>query len=320
MASLDLQSQSLLQSVDLPELQAADISLRILRLDKFSDTEHASTASGNKYFKLKHNFAAAKNLGVNTLLSFGGVWSNHLHALASEAAAQNMQSIGIVRGDGASIDTAMLQDVKALGMQIHFVSREDYRRRHDAEYLQFLAERFNHPYIIPEGGSNLLGAQGCKEIVALIDSQSIYSKNTDDYDVIALPVGSGGTLAGIASALSADREVLGYSVVQDTELPQRIGNLLQQLQVVNQNNWCLRDACYTGRYGQCNAELARFIVDFSARTGVPIEPTYSGKLFYALFNDIAAGYFPRGSRLIAVHTGGMQGWRGHQARVLQLAA
>jgi 1-aminocyclopropane-1-carboxylate deaminase len=314
----DVTSQELAQrylpTIDLPELRKADVSLKILRLDICANRD--STANGNKYFKLKYNLSSAKAAGFRTVLSFGGAWSNHLHALAQEAAFQKMRSIGIVRSDESMPDTAMLEDAKAAGMIICPVSREEYRLRHDENYICTLVQRFDNPYVIPEGGSNLLGAEGCREIVTHLSRLS-----SESYDVIALPVGSGGTLAGVASAAPAVCKVIGYSVVRDTQLPSRITGLLNQLSPgVQRQNWSLRDACGAGTYGRFNRDLAKFVLTFSERTGIPVEPTYSGKLLYELFNDISAGYFSPGTRLIALHTGGMQGWRGQQKRVLELAA
>jgi 1-aminocyclopropane-1-carboxylate deaminase len=305
-----------LQILELPELRAAKIDLKILRLDLYKNPFDNSTASGNKYFKLKYNLSYARAAGFRNVLSFGGIWSNHLHALAEEAAAHGMRSIGIVRSDEHLPTSAMLEDAKRFGMMICPLSSSEYRRRHDPEFMQELSQRFDNAYVIPEGGSNLRGAEGCRDIVAWL-SRIV----GESYDVVAMPVGSGGTLAGVASALPSGRRAIGYSVVRDSHLPDRVAALLAQLSANQRdNNWLLRDACQTGQYGQCNRELAKFVLDFSARTGIPVEPTYSGKLFYELMRDIEAGYFAEGTRIIAFHTGGMQGWRGQIEKVMQLAA
>lgn len=308
--------QAYLQAIDFPALRQHNVTLQVLRLDLYRHPTDNSTASGNKYFKLKYNLSYARAAGFRSVLSFGGIWSNHLHTLAEEAAAHGMRSIGIVRSDDQQPQTAMLDDARQFGMMICPVSRDEYRRRHDSLYMQQLSQRFDKAYVIPEGGSNRRGAEGCRDIIPWLSQLS-----GDNYDVVALPVGSGGTLAGIASALPPARRAIGYSVVRDNQLPQRITTLLEQLAPGTiENNWQLRDACSAGAYARCNRELAKFVLEFSAQTAVPVEPTYSGKLFYELLRDIGAGYFAPGTRIIAVHTGGMQGWRGQIARVMQLAA
>lgn len=304
-----------LQSLDFPELRSANVSLQVLRLDLYRDPMGFNNATGNKFFKLKYNLSYARAAGFRSVMSFGGVWSNHLHALAEEAAAQGMRSIGVVRSDEQQPVTAMLDDVKRLGMIICPLSREEYRRRHEPEFVQQLSRRFDNPYVIPEGGSNRRGVEGCSEIIPWL------SQFTDDYDVVALPVGSGGTLAGVASGLPESSRALGYCVVRDKQLSARIEDLLNQLSpLMNVPNWELRDACSAGGYGKFNRTLARFVLDFTAKTHIPIEPTYTGKLFYELLRDVSAGYFASGTRIVALHTGGMQGWRGHVDRVMHMAA
>lgn len=309
---MSMPRSGLLQSVDWPALRTAGVTLDVLRLDLYRAPD--STASGNKYFKLKYNLGYARANGYRSVLSFGGIWSNHLHALALEAAAHGLRSIGIVRSDEPQPSTPTLEEAKAAGMIICPVSRDEYRRRHDTDYLQQLARRFDQAYVIPEGGSNLLGAQGCRDIVSLPEFARAAC------DVLVLPVGSGGTLAGLLAALPASVAVRGYSVVRDPGIELRIAQLLGQMRVVPVSSWQLRDACSAGSYGKFNRELAQFIVEFSAATGVPLEPTYSGKLFYELCRDISAGCFAPGTRLLALHTGGMQGFRGHEARLLELVA
>jgi len=167
---------------------------------------------GNKHYKLKHNLLEAKRKGCFKVITFGGAWSNSVHALAHVAVRQGIETVAVIRGERPVQLSMMLKEVEALGMHLHFVSRADYRRRHQADFLGDLLLRFPGSYLLPEGGTNLLAVLGAGEIVADVDG--VMDDRGHHYDVIALPVATGGTLAGIAMALPAGKRVLGISVLK----------------------------------------------------------------------------------------------------------
>jgi len=167
---------------------------------------------GNKHYKLKNNLLEAKRKGYIKVITFGGAWSNSVHALAHVAVRQGIEAVAVIRGERPVQLSIMLKEVEALGMHLHFVSRADYRRRHQADFLGDLLRGFPGSYLLPEGGTNLLAVLGAGEIVADVDA--VMDDRGHDYDVIALPVATGGTLAGIAMALPAGKRVLGISVLK----------------------------------------------------------------------------------------------------------
>ena len=297
-----------LQLIEDPLLQQHQISLAVLRLDQLWPA-----LSGNKYFKLKHNLRRASVEGATAMLSFGGAFSNHIHALAMAGQHYGMPTIGVIRGEASQALNPTLRDAKAAGMQLHFVSRQDYRRRYEPAYWQQLRQRFGNIYIVPEGGNNRLGAEGCREIVD-------YLPAADRYDLVAVPCGTGNTLAGLAAALPASKQVLGVAVLKGAAYLERdIAAMLAAMGAGSRANWRLELDCHGGGYAKLTPALAAF-VDWFSSAHVPIEPVYSGKLLHALWQMIAAGQFAPGTRIVAIHTGGMQGLRGMQSRLQRLLA
>ena len=195
---------SLLQPLsDTPVLGVSMADVSVLRLDLCG-----GLAPGNKTFKLEHNLDQARSQGLNRLLSFGGAWSNHLHALAAVGAERGFETIGIVRGEMPATPSAMLLDAQGWGMRLEYVSRQDYRRRSEPDYLQELQRRYDPCLIIPEGGANVVGALGCAGIAKLLLQADELAA------VVVLPVGTGTTLAGLASALLPGIQLMGISVLK----------------------------------------------------------------------------------------------------------
>jgi 1-aminocyclopropane-1-carboxylate deaminase/D-cysteine desulfhydrase-like pyridoxal-dependent ACC family enzyme len=274
---------------------------------------------GNKYYKLKYNLAEAKRKGCSRVITFGGAWSNSVHALAHIAAQQGFETVAVIRGE-RPLDplrlSAMLVEVEALGMHLHFISRTDYRRRYQADFLEDLQQRFPHSYLLPEGGTNQLAVAGAREIVTDVDS--IMQAQGDHYDVIALPVATGGTLAGIATALPAGKRVLGISVlkgsaeVQDGVVEGGLEADVRRLIAGPQaeRNWRIEHRFHCGGYARCPKYLQEYIIDWEAEHGEQLDPVYTGKLFYGLAQMQQANEFSPGTRIVALHTGGLQGRRG----------
>ncbi len=271
----------------------------VLRLDRLG-----GAAPGNKSFKLQHNLARAKQRGARRVLSFGGGWSNHLHALAAVGAELGMETIGVVRGGETA--TAMLADAERWGMRLVAVSREEYRRRGSPEYQAELAARFGGCMVIPEGGANVDGLLGCREIAALAEAGGAH------WDRVLVAVGTGTTLAGLAAGLRASGEVVGVSALKGAaDSERRIEELLAAADLQARLPWRVEQAYHCGGFARMNGELAQFIPAFEAATGIPLEPVYTGKLFLALYDKLRTGTWGSEERVLAIHSGGLQGRRGY---------
>ena len=274
------------QTLDLP----FPVQLTVKRLDLIHPQ-----ISGNKFFKLKYNLLAAKQQNLNQVLTFGGAYSNHIAATAYAAHYFGFQSIGVIRGEELAKQALnpTLQTAQDFGMQLHFVSRAEYRRRHEIEYLQQLKQRYPNTWIIPEGGTNDLAIQGTKEILSADDREN--------YDVIGCAVGTGGTIAGIIESSSDQQHILGFSALKGDFLKHDIQ------QWTNKTNWSLTDEYCCGGYAKTNSELLQFMQQFEQQYAVPLEQVYTAKMMMGLFDLIQQGNFPVNTRILAIHTGGLQG-------------
>ncbi|MDH1375247.1 pyridoxal-phosphate dependent enzyme [Acinetobacter junii] len=274
------------QTLDLP----FPVQLTMKRLDLIHPQ-----ISGNKFFKLKYNLLAAKQQNLNQVLTFGGAYSNHIAATAYAAHYFGFQSIGIIRGEELAKQAfnPTLQTAQDFGMQLHFVSRAEYRLRHELEYLQQLKQRYPNTLIIPEGGTNQLAIQGTKEILSADDREN--------YDVICCAVGTGGTIAGIIESSSDQQHILGFSALKGDFLKHDIQ------QWTNKTNWSLTDEYCCGGYAKTNSELLQFMQQFEQQYAVPLEQVYTAKMMMGLFDLIQQGNFPVNTRILAIHTGGLQG-------------
>jgi 1-aminocyclopropane-1-carboxylate deaminase len=275
------------------------VSVAMLRLDLLDPD-----INGNKYFKLLPNLAAAREAGYRKLLSFGGPWSNHLHALAAAGHRFGFETIGVVRGEATAEPTPCLADAMQWGMHLHHVSRQDYRLRHDAGYLLTLQQRFGSCYIIPEGGANGTGITGCQFIV----SPQLASR----FSHVLVACGTGSTLCGLIT--STTLPVTGIQVLKGAGYLQRdVNSMLARYGLQAKSaHWEIRDEFHRGGYARVDAELLAFIAGFTEETGIPIEPVYSGKVMLALKTLLGSGYYPAGSRVLVIHGGGLQGLRGYR--------
>lgn len=281
-----------------PVLGVSMAQVSLLRLDLTG-----GLAPGNKSFKLQGNVAAARRQGINRLVSFGGSWSNHLHALAAVAHEQGMESVGLVRG--GERDTAMLSDARAWGMQLQMLSRSEYQRRNDPEYLQQLAERYAPCVVLPEGGANLEGVSGCQDIAALA------RRLVPDVSRLVLPVGTGTTLAGILAGMGNTAvEVVGISALRGAhDLEQRVSSALAGAGVTDSANWRILHQYHCGGFARVTPALKEFILAFESVQGIALDPVYTGKMLFAVHQLCASGEWGQ-APILAVHTGGLQGRRG----------
>jgi 1-aminocyclopropane-1-carboxylate deaminase len=257
--------------------------------------------SGNKWFKLKHNLIRARQEGHKTLLSFGGAWSNHLHALAFAGKTFGFNTVGIVRGGVPEPLNPCLRDAAEAGMRLIGISRLDYRKKEDPALLNTLRERLGDFYLIPEGGANREGALGCAEILHLV--------NQEEVDLIAMACGTGTMLTGLAS--NACKPLLGIQVLKgEGYLERQIQDNFLRFGMEAACTWSINDQLHDGGYARASPALLSFINKFEADTGIPLDPVYTGKLLNALYILKKRDFFPQKCRILAIHSGGIQGRRG----------
>lgn len=274
-----------------PLLQHHNIKLSIKRDDLLHPV-----ISGNKWRKLKYNLNDAINQQANTLVSMGGAYSNYLHALAYVGNKLHLKTIGIIRGEQPAQLNATLTDMVAWGMDLRFVSRSDYRIYRTYKQTGDVPGLPPNHYWLPEGGSSQLVLQGIGELVAEIN---------EPYDYLSVACGTGATLAGLVSASTG--QILGFAALKNTDY---LRDDIKQLLTQNHDNWQLITDYHFGGFAKINSKLVRFIQNFEQITAIPLEPIYTGKMLYGLFDLIGKGYFKSGQRIIALHTGGLQGNRG----------
>ena len=260
--------------------------------------------SGNKWRKLKYNLLAAREQVYTTLLTFGGAYSNHLSATAAAGQAFGFQTIGVVRGE--ELATMPLNHTLAFcqscGMHLHFVSRADYRCKEEPDFLADLVHRFGPHYLLPEGGTNELAIEGTAEIIPEIVAQLGYVP-----DYVCCPVGTGGTVAGLAQSAPAGTNVLGFMALKGIVWANlQLGPL--QNQTGQTGAWpILIQDYHFGGYAKTTPELLHFIRAFERNTGVLLDQVYTGKMLYGIYELARKGFFPDGATVVAVHTGGLQG-------------
>lgn len=258
-----------------------------------------SKVSGNKFRKLKYNLLQAKIEGKNTILTFGGAYSNHISATAAAGQLLGFETIGIIRGEELENSeekwSPTLKYAASCGMKFEFISREAYREKDAEEFLENLNTKYSETFIIPEGGTNNLAIKGCEEIL---------SEKDRDFNFICSSVGTGGTLAGLINAASSFQHILGFSALKSDHLKDEISKL------VAKTDWSLIKDYHFSGYAKVNEELINFINDFSKKYKINLDPVYTGKLLFGIFDLIKWGYFPANSKILAIHTGGLQGIEG----------
>lgn len=254
--------------------------------------------SGNKFRKLKYNLLQAKLENQNTILTFGGAFSNHIAAVAFDGKEQGFKTIGIIRGDelGDKIsENPTLQFAQNCGMQFEFVSRETYRTKNETLFLENLKQKFGSFYHIPEGGTNELAVKGCQEILTQADAE---------FDYICCSIGTGGTISGIINSSFQHQKILGFPALKGDFLQNEIRNFAQNV------NWELITNYHFGGYAKVNKELITFINEFYKENQIPLDPIYTGKMVFGVMDLIQKNYFPENSKILLIHTGGIQGIQG----------
>ncbi|MFO2462906.1 pyridoxal-phosphate dependent enzyme [Pseudomonas sp. 15FMM2] len=271
------------------------VELAVLRLDCIDPL-----ISGNKWFKLTGHLAQAQHAGASGIISLGGAYSNHLHALAAAGKRFGFPTVGLLRGHPQ--DTPTVLDLKAFGMQLHWLGYGGYRARHEPDFWGPWREHYPHLFPVPEGGGGSAGAQGCAVLVEQAQAQ-LSNLGWADYNAWWLAAGTGTTLAGLVLAEAGAHPVYGALAVPADH------GVVQNVSALVQDGYELLDAS-RGGFAEVDPLLLDFIEVTQLACGVPLEPLYTGKALLALKQQIEAGRFAPGTRLIFIHTGGLQGRRG----------
>ncbi|WP_299016427.1 pyridoxal-phosphate dependent enzyme [uncultured Polaribacter sp.] len=285
------------QQIELPILKEKQIELFIKREDLIHPF-----VSGNKFRKLKYNLAEAKKLKKKSILTFGGAFSNHIVATAVAGKMEGFATVGIIRGDelGKNLketlaNNATLNEAHKNGMKFQFVDRTIYRQKNSFGFIEKLKNRYGDFYLIPEGGTNCLAVDGCQEIL---------TKQDTDFDYICSSIGTGGTIAGLINASKKNQKIIGFPALKGGFLKDEISKF------TTKRNWKLHVNYHFGGYAKHNNELIDFINDFKNKTGILLDPVYTGKMLFGILDLVAKDNFKAGSKLLAIHTGGIQGITG----------
>jgi 1-aminocyclopropane-1-carboxylate deaminase len=289
------------QSFDIPLQQINDsviakhnVNLYILR----TDMNHPFI-SGNKLFKLKYNLEEAEKQNRDHLLTFGGAYSNHIAATAAAGKEYGFKTIGIIRGDKTEKLNPTLQFAADQGMKLYYVPRLEYKNKDTNDFIKHLNFQFPDSYIIPEGGANIFGIMGCKEITNLIKIP---------YDVIACACGTGTTLAGIVLSMENEQKAIGFQVLKGEDyIKTEVESWLLKCGKSGKDNWIINEGYSFGGYAKRSVELIEFIETFEKTNKIPLDFIYTGKMMFGIYDLIKKNHFKAGETIIAVHTGGLQG-------------
>ncbi|MCK4840900.1 MAG: 1-aminocyclopropane-1-carboxylate deaminase/D-cysteine desulfhydrase [Methylococcales bacterium] len=285
---------SILTQLHSPLLTQKNIELWVKRDDLIHPI-----ISGNKWRKLKYIVNDALNNNFHSIISMGGAYSNHLHALALVGKQLNLKTIAYIRGEQPKKLSATIQDIQSWGMELRFVSRTDYRILRNYKKPDQLPGIKSGEYWLPEGGATELALQGVAELVSEIDM---------DFDTLCIPCGTGTTLAGLLTSNLVKTKVYGFSALKGADfLFKDVANLLNQQHI--QNNWNIYLQYHFGGFAKTNNELSLYIETFKKQYDIALDSVYTGKMFYGLFDLIKQDAFNSGEKIVAIHTGGLQGNR-----------
>ncbi|MBX7052382.1 MAG: pyridoxal-phosphate dependent enzyme [Flavobacteriales bacterium] len=284
-----------------PILQESGVQLHIKRCDLIHPE-----VNGNKWYKLRYNIEQAMADGHDTILTFGGPYSNHIHATAAAGKIFGFKTIGVIRGEEPMQWSHTLEFARACGMRLEFITRLAYAEKATEDFKSWLHEEYGSFHLVPEGGSNFHGINGCMEILTEDDRNS--------YDIISCACGTGATMCGLALSLSEGQRVIGFPVFKSgefmaTEVQQHLDYFLMDKEASSD----VMKSCdfvtdyHFGGYAKWNDELISFIKTFQNDCHVPLDQVYTGKMMYGILDLIKAGRWKSGTRLLAIHSGGLQG-------------
>lgn len=294
-----------LQKIELPEFTQRGLQLSVKR----EDLLHPELG-GNKLYKLYgHLRTAMTRIGIRDIrelkvASFGGAWSNHIYALAAAGEKLGFTTLGVIRSETA--DSAMLEDVRRMGMRLHRVSRSDYRRREHADWLRELDRELPGYYWVPEGGGGPVGMLASGKLM-----HGILALAKTPVDVVAHAVGTATSIAGLISVAPAKVRVVGVAVLKMGEiLDKTVHKMLENAANGDRQGWQIRHDFHFGGYARVSHRLLDFMRQFEARTNILLDPVYTAKLLFGLCELAKSGMWSEGTHVVAVHSGGLQGRRG----------
>jgi 1-aminocyclopropane-1-carboxylate deaminase len=280
---------------DIHELKSQIFEQSGIKLLIKREDENHPFVSGNKWWKLKYNLEDALKTRQTTLLTFGGAYSNHIYATAAAAHELGLKSIGVIRGEETLPLNPTLSFAKARGMQFHYVSREAYRNKTESSFIEQLHNRYGNFYLIPEGGTNELAVKGCAEFATQISAEV-------DFDYLCLPVGTGGTIAGIIEGLDDSKKIIGFPVLKGAQFLED-----EIRKYTSKKNRQLIYDYHFGGYAKVTKELLEFMDQFEKQFDIPLDPIYTAKTMFGIMDLIKKKFFEAGSTILAIHTGGLQG-------------
>ncbi len=290
-----------IQKIEDEQLDNQAVTLYVKREDLIGEN-----LTGNKYRKLIFNIQFLKENSYDSVVTYGGAFSNHIHAVAAAGKLLNFNTIGIIRGEEPKKWSPTLQFAKASGMQLHFVDRQSYTAKN--VHLEFNASEKN--YLIPEGGTNGLAIKGCQDIV-----NETLQQIKEPIDHWMVCCGTGGTAAGMISAmLEEDAHLTAFQILKGKGMMEHINQLLKENNYKHFGNWNVNDTYHFGGYAKWNNDLITFMNDFKQQHDIALDPIYTGKMMYGIFDMIEKGAFQKGSTIVAIHTGGLQGVEGFNMR------
>lgn len=302
----DLEKKAVLVPVKIPGIENSNNIFL-----KREDLIHPQI-SGNKWRKLKYNLIEAEKTGKKTLLTFGGAYSNHIYAVAAAGKEYGFNTIGIIRGEEYNPLNPTLQFASNCGMELHYLNRAAYKFRNDKKFQDELLDRFKDVYLIPEGGSNTLAVKGGLEIIDDIVAE---------FDYICCACGTGGTLAGLVAGLNGKNKALGFPILKGGGfLKEEVSNLIKSYNGKVYENWDLIVDYHFGGYAKINYELVEFINEFEKLNDIKLDPIYTGKMLYGIYDLIKKNFWDKDQKIIAVHTGGLQGIEGMKNKIQKILA
>ena len=296
---MDFEQKSIIQKIE-SDLFGNDVEVYIKREDLLHEF-----VSGNKIRKLKYNLLKAKEENHDTILTFGGAFSNHISAVSFACKELGFNSIGVIRGEELSDkihENPTLSSAQENKMKFEFVAREDYRKKDSEEFIENLQQKFEKFYLVPEGGTNDLAVKGCEEIL---------TEQDEKFDYLCTSVGTGGTISGIINASKSHQKVLGFPALKGDFLENEIRKFTKN------DTWKLIKNYHFGGYAKINSELISFINEFKKQTNIPLDPVYTAKMCFGISDMIHKNYFEKGTKILLIHTGGLQGIAGMNQRLEQ---
>lgn len=291
--------------IHLPILKEQKVELYIKREDLLHPF-----ISGNKFRKLKYNLQEAKKQNKQSFVTFGGAYSNHILATAAAGKEYGFTTVGVIRGEELGVDlhktlsqNPTLRKAHEFGMNFLFVTRSRYQQKKESSFLMELENQFPNSYFLPEGGTNLLAIKGCEEILTDADA---------GFTHIACAMGTGGTVIGVINSSSIAQKVMVFPALKGNWIVDEIKSLQP-----NKSNWKVISDYHFGGYGKITEELITFINEFKKETAIALDPIYTGKMLFGILKEIQKGKFEQGDKILAIHTGGLQGIEGVNLRLKQ---